>query len=173
MDVKNAIEKRRSIRKYQDKKLSDKLIKELINAARLAPSGNNAQPCRYFIIKDEETKNKLKTNEIFFQDFVYEAPVIIACCADPNVYKYKKIKNWDDSNNLRAVRDLSIASSFLVLRATELNLGTCYVGWIEKEKIKQVLDIPKEYIVPYVITVGYPAEDPPPKPKHTLDEIIL
>ena len=60
MDVKEAISKRRSIRKYQRKEVPLDLIRELIDAARLAPSGSNAQPCRYYIVKDNETKEKAK-----------------------------------------------------------------------------------------------------------------
>ncbi|MFH1222476.1 MAG: nitroreductase family protein, partial [Candidatus Micrarchaeota archaeon] len=113
MDVKKAIEQRRSIRKYQNTKVPDSIIRELIDAARLAPSGNNAQPSRYLIVKDKNTKKKLKENKIFEQEFVYSAPVIIVCCTDPNAYK-KRIEEYDDQNEIRAIRDLSIASSFLV-----------------------------------------------------------
>jgi len=138
MDVKKAIKKRKSIRKYKNKEVSDKLIKEIIDAARLAPSGNNTQPSRYYIIKDIATKTKLKENKVFSQDFVYTAPTIIVCCTDPTTYT-KHIKERDAANEIRAIRDLSIASSFLVLRATELNLGTCYVGRLKAEKIKKIL----------------------------------
>lgn len=172
MDVRKAIEERRSIRKYDGREVSDELVKELIDAARLAPSGNNAQPSRYLVIRDDETKSKLKKNNIFVQDFVYEAPVIIACCTDPSVYS-KNVEGLDSSDETRAIRDLSIASAFLVLRATELGLGTCYVGWIDKEKIKDVLGISKENLVPYVITVGYSDEKVRPIPRKDISEILL
>jgi len=172
MDVKKAIEKRRSIRKYQDKEISDDLIKELIDAARLAPSGLNTQPSKYLVVKDSEIKNKLRENGIFSQDFVYQASAIIVCCADPGAYKERSEK-FDNPNEIRAIRDLSIASSFLVLRATELGLGTCYVGWINREKIRDILDIPRDYRIPYVITVGYPAEQPESTSRKNIDEILL
>ncbi len=146
-------------------------MKELIKAARLAPSGNNTQPSRYFIVNSPAIKEKLKDKKIFKQDFVYTAPAIIICCADYSVYK-EKVGGWDDLNKNRATRDLSISSGFLVLRAVELGLGTCYVGWIEKEKIKEVLNIPRNYIVPYVVTVGYPAEQPEPTPRKSIDESL-
>lgn len=172
MDVKKAVEERRSIRKYQDREVSDDLIRELIDAARLAPSGNNAQPSRYYVVKDKKTKDKLRKNEIFDQDFVYKAPVIIVCCTNPNAYT-KRVEGWDLPDDIRAIRDLSIASSYIVLRAVELGLGTCYIGWVKGEKIKEVLDIPKEYIVPFVIIVGHPAEEPKPTPRKSIDEILL
>ncbi len=172
MDVKKTIEKRRSIRSYKNEKLSNEIIKELIEAVRLAPSGNNAQPSRYYIVKDDETKDLLRNNEIIRDEWVYNAPAIIVCCADSNAYT-KFVEGWDEPNEIRAIRDLSIASSYLVLRATELGLGTCYCGWIKKEEIKTLLNIPKEYVVPYVIAVGYPNENPKQRPRKKFDEILL
>ena len=172
MDVKKAIETRRSIRKYLPKPVSEELIYELIDAARLAPSGNNAQPGKYLIVNDDKTKNVLKKNEVFTQSFVYTAPTIIFCCANPNAYK-KNITGIDNSNDMRAIRDLTIASQNIVLRATELGLGTCYVGWVDENKSKELLSIPKDYILPYVITVGYANETPNARPRKTIDEILI
>jgi len=154
MDVKEAIKRRYSVRAYSDKDVPRELVNELIEAAELAPSGNNAKPWHFVVVRSEEQKKLLRENGIFKQDFVYSAPVIIVCCADPSAYT-KNVSGFDDDNKTRAIRDLSISSAFLVLRATELGLGTCYIGWVKKEKIKQVLEIEKGYAVPYVITVGY------------------
>ncbi len=172
MDVKEAIRQRRSVRRYEDKALSDDIIRELVDAARLAPSGNNAQPSRFLVVSDEKTKSVLRENKVFVQDFVCKAPAIIVCCADPNAYR-KNIRGIDNTDEVRAIRDLSIASSFMVLRATDLGLGTCYVGWVDEKKIKETLNIPGEYLVPYVISVGYPAEQPRPTSRKGTDEIML
>lgn len=172
MDVKEAIEQRRSIRKYKNKEVPDDVIRAIIDAARLAPSGNNAQPSIYYIIKDEETKAKLKENNVFAQDFVYTTPIIIVCCGDSTKY-IKHVEQRDLPNEMRTIRDISIASSFLVLRATELGLGTCYIGWLKAEKLKEILEIPKHNIIPYVITMGYPGENPEPRPRKGIDETIL
>jgi nitroreductase len=172
MDVKQAIEQRRSIRKYKVDEVSDNLIKEILEAGRLVPTGNNAQPQRFYIVKKQEDKQKLKDNNIFFQDFVYTAPVIIVCAADPQVYT-KQVKGWDSDNNTRALRDLSLATSFMLLRATELKLGTCVVGWIDKEKIKKILNIPSSYIVPYIVTLGYADEKPKERVRKDLNDFIL
>ena len=172
MDVKKAIESRRSIRKYLGKPVPDELVESIIDAARLAPTGNNAQPGKYVIVKDPEQKKALKDKKIIRDEWAYDAPVIIVCCADPSVYT-KFVEGLDDANEVRAIRDLSIASGFMVLRAQELGLGTCYVGWIKKEEIKAVLNIPQHYKVPYVITLGYPAESPEQRSRKNIDEIIL
>ncbi len=172
MDVKQAIRKRRSIRKYLDRAVSDELISELIDAARLAPSGLNAQPSRFLVVKDEKTRSRLRENNVCAQDFVCHAPAIIVCCTDPGAYK-KNVEGMDSTDKTRAIRDLSIASSFLVLRATELGLGTCFVGWADEARIKEVLGIPEGYLVPFVITAGYPAEKPKAMPRKMIDEVLL
>ena len=169
-EVKKIIEKRKSIRKYKDKEISDDIINKIIDVARLAPSGNNAQPSEYIVIKDKKTIEELRENSIFPQKFVYTAPLLIVCCANPDAYS--KVTGMDDSNKDRALRDVSIASSYLMLRATELGLGTCYIGWVNKEKIKDILSIPKNYVVPYVITVGYPDEKSKGRSRKNLKEVI-
>jgi len=177
MDVKKAIGKRRSIRKYKTNGISDNLVKELINAARLAPSGSNRQGARYKVISDKGTIQKLRESRIYPQGFVYTAPVLIICCYDKSAYP-RQGEEGDDKfygteHVVRAIRDLSIASSFIVLQATELGLGTCYVGWMDKEKIKKILDLPESVEALFTITVGYPAEQPEPTPRKSINEITV
>jgi nitroreductase len=190
MDVKEAIEKRKSIRRFKQKQVPDKIIKEVIDAARRAPSGCNVQPTRYFVIKDKKLKERLKQKEAFRQDFVYDAPVIIVLCGNPKEYEnFKEIKYQQEEGTLpkdltkvkeilkgleeeRAIRDISIASSFLVLRAVELGLGVCYIGLINENALKKELNIPKKWIIPFIIIMGYPAEFPQQRPRKNLDEIM-
>lgn len=174
MNVKEAIKKRKSIRNYQDKEVPKEIISELINAGRLSQSGNNAQPWRYKIITDKKIINKLKENNIFKQEFVYTAPVIIVCCSDPTQYPQAKFKKgFDDSYEIRAIRDLAFSVQNIALMATELGIGTCTVGWMNKDKIKDVLNLPEKYIVPYVLTLGYPANDFPATKKKKNEEILI
>jgi len=180
MKVEEAIKTRRSIRKYQAKQVPDDLINELIEAARLAPSAYNAQPSRFFIIKDENLKEKLRENDVFKQPFVYDSPLIIICCADPDVYPKDRTgpvtnKAGEVAGGTGAVRDLAFASQNLVLRATELGLGTCYIGLFnrDKEEIKEVLNIPKSFILAFAIIAGYPNEKPNQTPRKKISEIIL
>lgn len=172
MDVKKAIEKRQSTRKYESREVSYDLIMEIIDAARLAPSGSNSQPSRYFVVNDKKTIAKFRQERIFPQNFVYEAPTIIVCGAEPKK-NYIDVESPDPSNAIGAIRDLSIASSYLMLRATELGLGTCYIGWVEAEKLKEILGIPKEILVPYVITVGYAADPQRVRSRLSMEEILL
>lgn len=178
MDVEIAIKNRRSVRKYQNREVEDAVIEKLIESARLAPSAYNAQPSRFVIIKTEQEKVILEKNNIFKQKFVYLAPLIIVCLGDPDVFPVERMENTysnpgEIAGETGAVRDVSIASQNLVLQATELGLGTCYVGLVAREKLKEILQIPGKYVLPFVITAGYPDETPNPSPRKPVEKIIL
>ena len=166
------------MRKYQDKRVSDILVKELIEAARLAPSAYNAQPSKFIILRNKEIKEKLRRNNVFKQAFVYNSPLIIVCLGDPEVYPEKRLESiygspQEIAGNIGAVRDVSIGAQNLVLRAMELGLGTCYIGLVARDKIKEILGIPSNYILPFVIMAGYPAEKPNPTPRKDLKDFII
>ena len=169
MEVHEAIKNRRSIRKYKDREISSQLINELLEAARLAPSAYNAQPWKFLVVNDKKIINELRENKIFFQDFVYNSPVIIICCADIDSYPVRAKDNF--ALRELAIGDLAFASENLILQATELGLGTCYIGLFDKEKIKKILNIPEKYIVKYAIIAGYSDEEPKPTPRKSLDDI--
>lgn len=178
MTVEETIKNRRSIRKFQDQEVPDILVRKLIEAAQLAPSAYNAQPSKFVIIKDKETKQKLKANNIFKQDFVYEAPLIIICCADPDVYPKERFDPvfshaTEIGGNIGAVRDLSISTQNLVLMAASLGLGSCYIGLINRNKAKEILDIPRSYVMPFVVIIGYPDEKPESKSRKKIEELII
>jgi nitroreductase len=185
MDVIDAVRARRSIRLYSRKLVSAKLVNEILEAGRLAPSGCNVQPTRYFIIRSAKTKQRIMAKRVFLQDWVYTAPIILVFCGDPSSYKsLDGMKYQIDDRTLpskltemlpylsdtpnRLIRDISISSAFSVLRAQELGLGTCYIGLVRKKLLKSMLKIPKAYIIPFAMAIGYPAENPQQRPRKEL-----
>jgi nitroreductase len=194
MDVKDAIGNRRSIRQYDGSEVPPHVIAEVLDAARRAPSGCNGQPWRFAIVQGGETVEALKRHEAFPQSFVYNAPVIIVCCGDPADYagKYggenqveegtvpedaderKAMFSLVEGKHItRTVRDVSIASAFMVLRATELGLGTSYVGLINEAALRTVLAIPEGLLILYVVTMGYTAHTPLDTPRKSLRDILV
>ena len=154
------IGKRRSIRKYKQNPVPDELITQILEAARLAPSGSNRQPWHFIVVKDPETKKKLGLHP-----WAIEAPVIIVGCIDPTEGRWYVI-------------DGSIAFEHIVLAATNFGLGTCWMGrFLENlgetdERMKRVLGIPEHMRVLAVTPLGYPNEDPDPRKRKTLEEIV-
>jgi nitroreductase len=174
MTIKEAIQKRRSIRKYQNKEIPAEIINELLEAARWAPSARNVQPWAFKIVTSAEDKAKLQENKVFMRDFVYTAPAIIVCCTTQEEYPKDKFEPGRQASlDKWSMIDIGLATENLLLQATELGLGGCVVGMIDAEKIKSVLNIPEKYFIPYVIPVGYPDESPVLTPRKSIEEILI
>lgn len=205
MSVKEAIEIRRSIRRYKPDPIPDTVMHELIEAARLAPSGSNAQPWRFMIISDSQQRAdiaRLGGN----QRQLVEAPVIMVCCGDltrmtdeqrnkrrselrdAGVYddigiqatgwlqsRYTQAQSTEDLKrfipNVQA--NVFIAIEHIVLRASSLGLGTCWVGAFDHEKVHTYLQLPDHLFIVMLLPVGYPAQNPKPRARLSIEEILL
>ncbi|MBK5092277.1 MAG: nitroreductase family protein [Actinobacteria bacterium] len=198
MEVFEAIEKRRSIRKYRDEPVPEELIDRLLEAARLAPSSSNTQSWKFKVITDPETRRKLKDLALG-QKFVEEAPAVIACCIDLNAFGerakealklvtsgavrpslgmiLRSVRSSKDKDPERVVVNgvinVSIATEHIALAATELGLGTCWIRAFDPRGTEELLGLPEGVSVLCLLTVGYPAQDPPPRPRVPLDDILI
>jgi nitroreductase len=170
------IEKRRSIRKYQDKKIEEKKIAALIESARLAPSGNNTQPWQFILIDDKEVI-KAVAKAAHNQQWVCTAPLLIACVADMQV----RIQNCGNMNLQedtpdfelkQIIRDTAIAAEHIVLEAVHQGLGTCWVCWFTEDELRPILGIPADKFLVTILAAGYPAENPAPRPRKKTEELI-
>lgn len=171
-----AIQHRRSIRKFQGKPIENEKLNEILEAARLAPSGNNRQPWFFVVIKDEMLKNEvaIATNN---QMWIASAPVVIVAVADlcARSQDYAGLYVDEEANSFdvkRIVRDTTIAVTHLLLEVDNQELGACWCGAFTQAGIRPVLNIPDDKFVLAVIPVGYPAEEPKAKPRKPLEEII-
>jgi len=157
MDVKTAIQSRRSIRKYENKQIPREVLEDLLESARIAPSANNAQGWYMIAITDKDTLTKLVPIS-GHQKFVGECSLYLVGVTEPSVY-YSAI-------------DMTIALDHLSLRALELELGTCWIGDFESDKVKQLLGIPAERDVPICMTVGFPAQNPAARKRKPLSQLL-
>ena len=147
MDVMEAIRKRVSVRSFLDRPVEEGKLKLIMEAARLAPSVRNIQEWIFIVIKDKTMRQKIM-QAAKNQAFVGEAPVVIACCATITDYKMT-------CGQLAYPIDLAIAITHMVLEATELGLGTCWVGAFFEDKVKEILGIPKDVCVVELLALGY------------------
>lgn len=164
MDVFEAISKRRSIRKYKTTAVEDDKLDKILEAARIAPSAGNRQEWKFLVVKDQKTRDKL-VDAANGQKFVGEAPVTIVAISTES-------ERVMPCGQFAYTVDLSIAVSFMILEATELGLGTCWLGAYSEEEVKKVLEIPEEIRVPAMFTLGYADEDPGPRSRKPFSEII-
>ena len=170
------VESRRSIRKYTSQSVDDRLIERVLESARLAPSGSNTQPWHFIIIKDRHVKERVAQSS-HAQGWMLAAPVFIACVADirSRITADDGLELCEDSPQFelkQIIRDTSIAIEHMVLEATDLGLGTCWVAWFRQDEIRPILGIPKDKFLVAILTVGYPAEEPKQRPRKSLGEIV-
>ena len=151
MTVEEAIRKRYSVRNYSDKPVENEKIAALLEAARLAPSAGNRQEWRFVVVTDKGKRGQL-VEASAGQKFVGEAPVVLVCCAETDFHKMR-------SGYECYLFDVAIAIDHITLRATELGLGTCWIGAFYEDQVKKILNIPENIRVVELLTVGYPAED--------------
>lgn len=168
---------RRSIRKYiNNKTVEDDKINELIESARLAPSGSNTQPWHFIIVKSDIARQSL-AEASHNQNWMMSAPVFIICVADIHSRINEDVALHLDENSpeielKQIIRDTSIAIEHLVLSAEQLGLGTCWVAWFTQDKIRPILNIPSDKYVVGIITLGYSDESPKARPRKAFEDIV-
>ena len=159
MDIFEAIAKRRSIRKYKKQDVDDKLIGVLLWAAAQAPSAGNLQEWRFIVVRDERTKEILY-NAAWKQEHVKQAPVLIIVASDLEVQSMRYGKRGE---LVYSLEDAAAAIENMLLAATALDLGTCWIGAFDEEEVKFALNLPENLRPIAIITVGYPDEEPEKK----------
>lgn len=200
LTTKDAIEKRRSIRKFKSDPVPRENIWELIDAARLAPSGCNAQPWRFKIVEDLNTREKL-AQAACNQSFIAKAPVVLVCCADISGYINGTASGAQDLGKIGALEDrivkilctsadelkdvsleeigpriaanVTIAIEHIILRALDFGLGTCWIRLMDEDEIKDIFGWDENIYVVALLPVGYPDEEPAPRKRLQLEDLIL
>ena len=171
-----AIRMRKSIRKYLNKPVSDAVILQLLESARLAPSGSNNQPWQFIVVRSPENRRRL-TEVAHNQKWMLTAPVFIVCLADircriPEGVEVFLTEESPEEELKQVIRDTAIAVENLLLEAHHLGLGACWVAWYRQTEIRPVLAIPADKYVCGIVTVGYPAETPAPHPRKPLESLV-
>ena len=158
------ITKRRSIRRYKNRKIEPEKIDMLVEAGLRAPSSRGINPWAFIVVADKALLEKISKAKPHGAAFLADAALGIVICADTD-----KSDVW--------VEDASIASIFIHLAAAALNLGSCWIQIRERMHaenktagayLAEVLEIPSHLTVESIVAIGYPDEDKPPHSKEEL-----
>ncbi|MBS7657286.1 nitroreductase family protein [Candidatus Bathyarchaeota archaeon] len=168
MEFFETVKNRRSIRSFTCDEILENEIKQLIDAARLAPSAGNVQPWNFIIVKNNETKHKL-AKAALDQSFIEEAPVVIVVLADLN---RSKLRYGNRGVNLYCIQDTAAATQNILLAAVALGLGACWVGAFQEDMVKIILKIPEDFKPVAIIPIGKPAGKVNMPQKRPIEEII-
>lgn len=196
MNLTDVINKRRSIRSFLADSISDEVLEELIEAARLAPSGGNGQNWCFGIIKAEETKKEL-AKAAGEQEWIAEAPVIIACCAkleedlrelpedDFGLIVNRARYGEDFIKYMNSCPDRKTANTFwnnsvplipgehIFLSAVNHGLNACWVGYLDIKKASKIINLPEDIVCLFLMPIGYAREQPKYIERKSFDEIVF
>lgn len=163
MEFLELCKKRYSVRKFSSKKVEDEKLLKILEAGRLAPTAKNSQSHRIFVLKSEESLQKIYS----VTPMSYKAPLVLLVCYDINE-SYKNLvdtlcKNYDGGEV-----DAAIVVSSMMYQATELGLGTLWARGFDSRKIVEAFDLPENLRVVCLLDIGYEADDSKPAEKHFL-----
>ena len=164
MNFKELINKRYSVRSYKTDPVEEEKLRQVLDAARLAPTASNRQPIQFIVVRTAGREAELK--RIYGRDWFSQAPLVICVCTVLS-------QAWVRADNKCYHEvDAAIAMDHLILAATDLGLGTCWIAAFDAAAAKEVLQLP-EGVVPIAFTpLGYPADQPKEKKRKTLPELV-
>jgi nitroreductase len=159
MDFLELVNKRSSVRSYDSRPVERAEIDSCLEAARLAPSACNSQPWKFIIVDGPEARASLceaMMSGIYggMNSFIKGAPVLVVVAVDTAQW-LTTVCNVVRDTKLYLI-DTGIACEHFVLRAAELGIGTCWIGWFNEKAVKERLNIPRWKRVPAIISMGYP-----------------
>ena len=147
MEVLEALKTRRSVRDFKEKAVEEKKVREIIDAARLAPSGRNLQPVEFIVVRNIEKRKEI-ADIAAHGNFIAQAPVCIVVCS-------KDIEH--------DIEDGSAATENILLAAHGLGLASCWVAGYKKDyskDIEEFLNMPENYRLISLLPIGYSDKDP-------------
>ena len=170
------IRKRRSIRVYERKPLSSETLRLIIEGARFAPSACNRQPWRFVAVTDKQKVDMIFAKAlggIVSNSWAETAPAFIVACA-----KKSFLVNIVGAGIKRIpyhYLDMGAAIEHILLKAAELGLGTCWMGWFNEKAIRNILRIPRSIEIVSLIAIGYPSKhiEQQPRVQLKLDEVLF
>jgi nitroreductase len=187
MDVSQAIAERRSIRKYQDKPLPDEVVRQILEAATLAPSGKNSQPWRFYVVRQDKRAEMVR---VMREGMAHaeEAGVPLGSAkwtarimerAPVTVFVFNQDAEMDARaqdmgamlGSLVASQSIGAAIQNMLLAAHELGVGSlwiCDVFYAYQELIEW---LGETHQMIAAVSFGYPDESPGPRPRKTVDEL--
>ena len=159
--ILEVIKLRRSVRDFSDREIEQEKLDLILESARLAPSASNTQDWFFYVVKSKEPREKIAASEpLMANQFLRKAPVVIVGCeklsgivgaAAGAVLKTVGARHsgWGDV-------DVAIAMEHMVLTATDIGIGSCWVWIFDERRVSRILDIPEDQRIIALLALGYP-----------------
>jgi len=161
--------RRQSCRYFLSDELPEEHLKLLLECMRWAPSAGNMQPWRFYVVRDDERKQALVASA-YGQRFIADAPVVIVVCAvaDESAARY-----GERGATLYCIQDTAATVQNLLLAATALGYGTCWIGAFDEQAATEALKLPARERPVAMIPVGKPRRMGSRTRRRPFDEIVI
>lgn len=160
-DFLDLVKQRVSCRAYKPDPVPPEMLEAIIEAARLAPSSCNRQPWRFAVVTDAALRRRLAGEGLLpgiRMSWLAEAPVILVMGMKKAFVTHRVAPLVSGVDY--AMLDLGIAGEHAVLQATDLGLGTCWIGWIKARAVRRIVEWPADIRPQALIAIGWPAAKP-------------
>lgn len=164
MTFSDLISRRYSVRAYKSDPVEEEKLRAVLEAGRLAPTAANRQPFVILVIHTAGREADLQ--RVYGEPWFTQAPIVLGVCALPG-------RAWvrSDGKNYCDV-DAAIVMDHMILAATELGLGTCWIGAFNPDAAREVFGLPDDVELIALTPLGYPADQPRPKARKPLTDLV-
>jgi len=165
MEFSQLISTRYSVRTYKPDPVEEDKLAQVLEAARLAPTASNRQPFKLIVIPTAGREEELL--KIYNKKWFVQAPYVICGCGMP---AEAWVRQGDQQNYFMV--DMGIVFDHLILAATELGLGTCWIAAFDPQAAREVLELPPEFVPVLFTPLGYPEKQPYDKRRKPLEVLV-
>lgn len=164
MEVLKVIKGRRSVRSFRSDPIPDEHLRTVLEAGIWAPSGGNAQPWEFIVVRDKPTIERIR----LFSPGLFGKPdaLVIACVNE------ERVKKGGKAEELVAIMDVSMAVQNIMLAAYSLGIGSCPIVSFNKTAVKELLELPTHVNPVIMVSLGYPDKWPNPPRRRPLEEVV-
>jgi len=165
MDYFELIKNRHSVRSYKDDPVEENKLKQILEAARLAPTACNRQAFKIVVMRTKDHADEL--HRIYPMRFFTQAPIVLGIFTKPD-------ETWMRSDGINYGEvDAAIVMDHIILAATALGLGTCWIGAFDPDVARQVIGLDNGYEPVAFTPVGYAKSSNFTKNRKGLEEIVV
>jgi nitroreductase len=167
MEFTEVIRNRHSIRTFIDQPVEADKLQQILETANLAPSAGNLQAYEIYVVTNAKKRDGLSCAALA-QEYVAVAPVALVFCTHPELTEGRYTER---GTRLYTVQDATIACTFAMLAATNLGLGSVWVGTFDEKVVRLIIGAPDSQVPVVILSIGYPGEYPEQHPRRPLEQL--
>ncbi|MGC9091115.1 MAG: nitroreductase family protein [Fervidicoccaceae archaeon] len=158
------IKGRRCMRSFREEAISEQDLRAILEAGIWAPSGSNAQPWKFFVVRDRNRIDKIK---MVSPGLFGDPPLLVILSIDR-----ERMEGESESEWMVAIMDAAMAGQNMMLMAYSLGIGSCPMTSFNRKAVKMLLEMPSHIEPVVMISFGFPKRWPSPPKRRSLDEVV-